>query len=104
MRQIALALPPPRFVQEFEELPKDVVRFVFNDPGATNYGNQGAAQDGVDVFGRQDQRGRLIGVQCKRKGRNDAKVENLQVDLRSNNSHQKSSKPRPSVPRSITLS
>lgn len=72
MRQIGMVLPPPKLWQEFEELTRDTVRFAFNDPGATNYGNQGAPQKGVDVYGRENQRGRHIGVQCKRQGKTDA--------------------------------
>jgi hypothetical protein len=72
MRQIAMALPPPKLWQEFEELTRDVIRFAFNDPGATNYGNQGAPQHGVDVYGRENARGRLIGIQCKRSGKTDS--------------------------------
>jgi len=77
-----MALPPPRYWQEFEELTKDVLRYAFNDPGASNYGNQGAPQKGVDVFGREDQRGRLIGVQCKRRGRHDAQGRTLAGGLK----------------------
>ena len=67
-----MALPPPKLWEEFEELTRDVVRYAFNDPSATNYGNQGAPQKGVDVYGRENQRGRQIGVQCKRSGKPDA--------------------------------
>lgn len=82
MRQVSMVLPPPRLWQEFEELTRDVFRFVFNDPGATNYGNQGAPQKGVDVYGRQDRRGRHIGVQCKRQGKSDASGRRLPGGLR----------------------
>lgn len=82
MRQIAMVLPPPRLWQEFEELTRDVVRLVFNEPGATNYGNQGAPQNGVDVYGRENKRGRMIGVQCKRLGKFDVQHKMLPGGLK----------------------
>src|ERR1039458_102478 len=90
MRQIAMALPPPKLWQEFEELTRDVIHFAFHDPGAKNYGNQGAPQHGVDVYGRENGRGDLIGVQCKRSGKTDSaggmlpgglKVSQLAVEI-----------------------
>ena len=67
-----MVLPPPKLWQEFEELTRDVIRFAINDPGAKNYGNPGATQHGVDVYGRQNGSGHLIGIQCKRRGKTDS--------------------------------
>lgn len=72
MSKISMILPPPRLWQDFEELTRDVAKFRFNDPGAKNYGNQGATQNGVDVYCRQHGNGDLIGIQCKRRGTFDA--------------------------------
>lgn len=83
MSQLALALPPPKLWQDFEDLTRDVVRFAFRDPGAANYGNQGAPQKGVDIYGREGTKGRLIGVQCKRMGKLDSAGKMLAGKLRS---------------------
>jgi hypothetical protein len=72
MGQIAMVLPPPSLWQQFEELTTDVVRYIYNDKAATRYGNQGAPQHGVDVYGRENPGGRRIAVQCKRLGKIDA--------------------------------
>ena len=69
--QILIALPPPMLWQDFEQLTLDRVQFIHNTQNAHKYGNQGSAQNGVDVFCRSDSDGR-IGIQCKRAGKNDA--------------------------------
>jgi hypothetical protein len=71
MSQVAMVLPPPKLWQDFEELTLDVAKIRFEDPSAKAYGNQGAAQNGVDVF-CTDQSIGLVGIQCKRLGKNDA--------------------------------
>ncbi len=85
MRQISMVLPPPRLWQEFEELTKDAARYFFNDDTATAYGNQGAAQNGVDVYCRKDGNGHLIGIQCKRVGKLDAQGNRLPGGLKPEN-------------------
>lgn len=82
MNKISMVLPPPRLWQEFEELTKDVARFRFNDSGAKNYGNQGSAQNGVDVYCCEGGSGHLIGIQCKRRGTFDAKGRALPGGLK----------------------
>lgn len=82
MSQITMVLPPPRLWQEFEELTKDAARFFFNDPAAKNYGNQGAPQNGVDVYCNENQTGRLIGIQCKRLGKTDTNGKALPGGLK----------------------
>lgn len=82
MTKISMALPPPRLWQEFEELTKDVARFRFNDLGAKNYGNQGSAQNGVDVYCREHGNGDLIGIQCKRRGTFDSQGRALPGGLK----------------------
>lgn len=72
MGQIAMALPPTLLWQQFETLTRDVTAIVFSDPSAHAYGNQGAAQNGVDVYCRERGDGRLVGIQCKRLGRTNA--------------------------------
>ena len=62
-----VAFPPPQHWQDFENLTVEVFRAVFDDPGAQGHGRSGQAQYGVDVFGRELGRGRLVGIQCKRK-------------------------------------
>ena len=90
MGKIDLALPPPRLWQQFEALTKDVVQHNYNDKTATAYGNQGAPQHGVDVYGRENGRGTKIAVQCKRLGKTDSagrmlpgglKLEHLETEI-----------------------
>ena len=82
MGKIAMALPPPRLWQQFEELTKDAVQHIYNDRTATAYGNQGAPQHGVDVYARQDERGKRIAVQCKRLGKTDTQGRMLPGGLK----------------------
>lgn len=60
-----VAFPPPLRWQDFEDLTVEVVRAVFDDPGAQGHGRLGQAQAGVDAYGRERGSGRLVGVQCK---------------------------------------
>lgn len=67
-----MALPPPLLWQDFEELTLDMAKFLYKTQNATKYGNQGAAQNGVDVFCRSGVDNARIGIQCKRSGKTDA--------------------------------
>lgn len=66
MGSLILSFPPPRNWQDFEQLTKDIAKFTF-DSEFENYGRQGQAQAGVDVFG-WDKNGVSIALQCKLKG------------------------------------
>lgn len=83
MGQIAMVLPPPRLWQQFEDLTTDVVRYVYNDKAAKGYGNPGAPQNGVDIYGRENGNGRRIAVQCKRLGKLDVEGRRLPGGLTS---------------------
>ena len=67
-----IALPPPLLWQQFESLTRDTASIIYDDPNATAFGNQGAAQNGVDVYCEERSSNRLIGIQCKRLGKLDA--------------------------------
>lgn len=67
-----MALPPPLLWQDFEQLTLDMARFIYKTENAYKYGNQGAIQNGVDVFCRSEPEGTRIGIQCKRSGKTDA--------------------------------
>ncbi len=82
MAQITMALPPTLLWQNFEALTRDVASIVYSDPDAHAYGNQGAAQNGVDVYCSENGDGRLIGVQCKRLGKNDVQGRGLAGGLK----------------------
>lgn len=81
MGQITMALPPPLLWQQFETLTKDVAEHAFtNIGGFQNYGTQGSAQNGVDVFG--DHNSKITGIQCKRLGKFNAQGQMLPGGLK----------------------
>lgn len=57
---------PPSW-DKFEEICADLFSKIWDDPETVRYGTSGQAQNGVDIYGRDD--GENIGVQCK--GRRD---------------------------------
>lgn len=82
MPQIVMALPPPRLWQQFQELTRDTANYVFNTTDATEYGNQGAPQHGVDIYLHESGTGRLIAIQCKRSGKITAEGKSLPGGLK----------------------
>ena len=57
-------VPPPKSWDEFEDVTLAAAKLRWNSTDFERHGRTGQKQDGVDVFGRDDD-GRLIGVQCK---------------------------------------
>ncbi|MES3021694.1 MAG: hypothetical protein V4857_08935 [Pseudomonadota bacterium] len=56
--------PKPISWDEFEEIALSACKLKWGNPNLTRHGRQGQAQQGVDIFGR-DNLERLVGVQCK---------------------------------------
>lgn len=59
-----LRVAPPRSWDEFEEIVCSAAKNRWSNPDFTRHGRQGQRQDGVDVYG-SDQNGVLVGIQCK---------------------------------------
>lgn len=58
------AIPPPKSWDEFEDIMLAAAKLRWNSTDFQRNGRVGQKQDGVDVFGHDDD-GRHIGVQCK---------------------------------------
>jgi hypothetical protein len=56
--------PPPSW-DKFEEICADLFSRIWSDPQVVRYGTRGQAQNGVDIYGKDD--GADSGVQCKGK-------------------------------------
>jgi hypothetical protein len=59
-----MRIPPPRSWEEFQNIATSALKARWSSPTLTQYGRQGQAQQGVDIFG-PDHLGRATGVQCK---------------------------------------
>lgn len=59
-----LKVDPPRSWDEFEAITCSAAKNRWNNPNFTRHGRQGQKQDGVDVYGN-DNDGKLVGLQCK---------------------------------------
>ncbi|WP_396331125.1 hypothetical protein [Burkholderia anthina] len=59
-----LNVNPPRSWDEFEAITCSAAKNRWNNPNFTRHGRQGQKQDGVDVYGN-DNDGKLVGLQCK---------------------------------------
>lgn len=55
----------PKDWSEFQDITTSALRIKWSSPNIQQYGRQGQAQQGVDIFG-QDHLGRASGIQCKR--------------------------------------
>lgn len=64
MNQLQIFLPPPSNWQDFQALILEVARVRFVDSSVQEYGRQGQAQKGIDVYA-QDYLDKHIGLQCK---------------------------------------
>jgi hypothetical protein len=73
MTQIPVALFPPEYWQDFEELTGQICIVEWQDRAAKLNGRIGQAQAGIDVYGHDRSVGGygLTGVQCKQKGQVD---------------------------------
>lgn len=59
-------LPKPKSWDEFEDITWEIYKRKWHDNHAQKYGRSGQAQNGIDIYGRQNSSGKYIGVQCKR--------------------------------------
>ncbi len=59
-------LPKPKSWDEFEDITWESYKRKWHDNHAQKYGRSGQAQNGIDIYGRQNSSGNYIGVQCKR--------------------------------------
>ncbi|MDZ7938248.1 MAG: hypothetical protein U5M53_08210 [Rhodoferax sp.] len=57
-------MAPPNSWDEFEDIVCSAAKNRWRNANFTRHGRQGQRQDGVDVYGDDDQ-GRLVGLQCK---------------------------------------
>jgi hypothetical protein len=64
MNQLQVFLPPSSNWQDFQDLIVEVARVRFLDSSVQEYGRQGQAQKGIDVYA-QDYLNKHIGLQCK---------------------------------------
>ena len=62
-----IQIEPPDKWQDFENLCFKLWKSIWADPGTQKAGRKGQSQDGVDVFGRPDQREKISGIQCRSK-------------------------------------
>lgn len=63
----ATSIPKPKNWQDFENHTCVLFQCILNDPNTETHGRSGQAQQGVDVYGRREQRDHWVGVQCKLK-------------------------------------
>lgn len=63
-------LQPPKNWAEFENICHTLFKHKWSDPDAVKNGRQGQSQNGVDIYGRKNGKGRFHGVQCKGKDGN----------------------------------
>lgn len=57
-------MPPPQAWDEFEDIVCSSAKNRWDNPNFTRHGRQGQKQDGVDIYGN-DQNEELVGLQCK---------------------------------------
>ncbi|ADV47114.1 restriction endonuclease [Nitratifractor salsuginis] len=60
-------LPPPKDWETFEELCADLWSEILKDKNIQRNGRRGQAQNGVDIYGVDDETGERYGIQCKHK-------------------------------------
>lgn len=75
MNQLQVYLPPPSNWQDFQDLIVEVARVRFLDSSVQEYGRQGQAQKGIDVYA-QDYLEKHIGLQCK-----ETKTDSLTIAI-----------------------
>ena len=65
-----ISLPKPKDWQDFERKTRELFACVLADPSTQMNGRSGQPQNGVDISGcsRNEDRARLVGIQCKRSG------------------------------------
>ncbi len=71
---------PPQNWQEFEKFVKGVVEVIWKERGWQIYGRHGQAQDGIDIFG-YDNNNKFVGIQCKKISQTNSEGEILTASL-----------------------
>ena len=75
-------LQKPKNWQDFERQTRVLFACVLNDPNTQVNGRSGQEQNGVDVYGyRNEDRDRLVGVQCKKKYENKVTEKELRAEV-----------------------
>lgn len=59
-------LPKPKSWDEFEDIVWNIYIRKWQDLHAQRYGKNGQAQNGIDIYGQQDNSNKYIVIQCKR--------------------------------------
>lgn len=58
-------ISPLKNWQDFQNLCCDLWKILWKDPNTQQNGRIGQPQHGVDVYGRPEQKGLWVGIQCK---------------------------------------
>ncbi len=66
----SVSLSPPKDWQAFERKSHTLYRLLLSDPNTQMNGRSGQEQHGVDIYGRRNGSGVLVGIQCKGKDGN----------------------------------
>ncbi|MEG4532035.1 restriction endonuclease [Microcoleus sp. D2_18a_D3] len=74
-------LPKPKSWDEFEDITWEIYKRKWHDNHAQRYGRSGQAQNGIDIYGRQNSSGKYIGVQCKRYEDNKLNQQIIQAEI-----------------------
>jgi hypothetical protein len=74
-------LPKPKCWDEFEDITWEIYKRKWQDNHAQRYGRSGQAQNGIDIYGRQNSSGNYIGVQCKRYEDNKLNQQIIQAEI-----------------------
>lgn len=75
-------LRKPKNWQDFERQTRELFACVLHDPNTRANGRSGQEQNGVDVYGyRNEDRDRLVGVQCKKKYENEVTEKELREEV-----------------------
>ena len=84
MRILGLTFLPPQNWQDFEKFLKGVVDVIWKQEGWQNYGRQGQIQNGIDLYG-YDEQSRFTAIQCKKKNITNSDGTLLTTSLLSKN-------------------
>ncbi|MEG4211250.1 restriction endonuclease [Microcoleus sp. S13_B4] len=74
-------LPKPKSWDEFEDITWEIYQRKWHDNQAQRYGRSGQAQNGIDIYGRQNSSDKYIGVQCKRVEDNKLTKKIIQAEI-----------------------
>lgn len=82
MNQVQVYMPPPSNWQDFQILIAEVAKVKYISDSVQEYGRQGQAQNGVDIYAT-DVFGKSIGIQCKETKTNA--ITNKKIDTEIKN-------------------